>query len=426
MIELNLTHSEAYISAPLDYEGAEKAKRRLLREDNADEPLGWVRLPENYDREELGRIKACAERIRTNSDAVVVVGVGGSYLGARAVLELIRGCEYNLLKKDCPNIYFTGTDYSTGAFSRFLSFIEDKDYSLLVISKSGTTSETAVALRIFRDARLKKYGREGAKERIICITDAKKGALREMCIREGYESFPVPEDIGGRYSVLSSVGLLPLACAGIDIEALLEGARAEMEDCMSENGKNYAISYALSRRALNEDGKAIEILASFEPGFRFFGEWWKQLFGESEGKDLKGIFPSAAEFTTDLHAIGQFIQDGPRILQETVVFFRKSGGDVRVPPAESNADGLDYLVGTSLEDINEKAMQATVKAHYDGGVPVSLITLPDMSEKSVGALIYFFEFACALSAYMSGVNPFNQPGVEAYKKNMSALLKAGS
>ena len=384
--------------------------------------LGWLTLPTDYDKEEFGRIQAAAKRIRENSDVLIVIGIGGSYLGARAVLEFIKSPHYNLLAKDTPQIYFTGNSISSTALSELLALCEGKDVSVNVISKSGTTTEPAIAFRIFKAALEKKYGVEGAKSRIYATTDKARGALKALASREGYESFVVPDNVGGRYSVLTAVGLLPIACCGIDIEALMRGAQAEREDTLKRGVESAAVQYAMSRQALYADGKNIEILAAYEPAFRFMAEWWKQLYGESEGKDGKGIFPASVDLTPDLHSMGQYIQDGIRMLQETVVFFDNSRTSVTVPSDEENLDGLNYLAGREMSYINEKAMQATKAAHISGGVPVTEIRLPEIGEEALGALIYFFEFACGVSGYMEGVNPFNQPGVEAYKKNMFHLL----
>ena len=383
---------------------------------------GWVHLPQAYDREEFARIQAAAKKIQSDSQALVVIGIGGSYLGARGVIDCLCSPNYNLKKKETPNVYFVGNGLSGDALSEVLDLVRDVDFSVNIISKSGTTTEPAVAFRFFRELLEKKYGPEGAAKRIYATTDRHKGALKALAVQAGYESFVVPDDIGGRYSVLTAVGLLPIACCGIDIEALMHGAQAEREDTLKRGVESAAVQYAMSRQALYADGKNIEILAAYEPAFRFMAEWWKQLYGESEGKDGKGIFPASVDLTPDLHSMGQYIQDGIRMLQETVVFFDNSRTSVTVPSDEENLDGLNYLAGREMSYINEKAMQATKAAHISGGVPVTEIRLPEIGEEALGALIYFFEFACGVSGYMEGVNPFNQPGVEAYKKNMFHLL----
>ena len=337
-------------------------------------------------------------------------------------MELLKSPNYNALPKSTPDIYFAGNGISSDAVTEILTMIGDRDFSVNVISKSGTTTEPAIAFRIFKAALEKKYGAEGAKGRIYATTDKARGALKTLADREGYESFVVPDNVGGRYSVLTAVGLLPIACCGIDIEALMHGAQAEREDTLRSGVNSAAVQYAMSRQALYADGKSIEILAAYEPAFRFMAEWWKQLYGESEGKDGKGIFPASVDLTPDLHSMGQYIQDGIRMLQETVVFFDNSRTSIAVPSDDENLDGLNYLAGREMSYINEKAMQATKAAHISGGVPVTEIRLPEIGAEALGALIYFFEFACGVSGYMEGVNPFNQPGVEAYKKNMFHLL----
>ena len=384
--------------------------------------LGWVHLPENYDKEEYARIKAAAAKIRSDSQALVVIGIGGSYLGARAVIELLASPNYNLCKKDGPEIYFVGNGLSTDAMLEVMEQLKGKDWSINVISKSGTTTEPAVAFRIFKALLEEKYGREGAKKRIYATTDAHKGALKGLADAEGYEEFVVPDAVGGRYSVLTAVGLLPIACAGIDIAALMEGAAQAMEELARPGADNPAWQYAAARHALYTGGKKVEILAAYEPSFRFFGEWWKQLYGESEGKEGKGLFPASVEFTADLHSMGQYIQEGERLMFETVVRFDKSRGSITIPHDPDNVDGLNFLAGKELSFVAEQAMRGTLLAHVDGGVPNLVVTVPGRCEKSVGWLIYFFEYACGLSGYLLEVNPFNQPGVEAYKNNMYALL----
>ena len=383
---------------------------------------GWVHLPRDYDKEEFARIQAAAERIRSDSQALVVIGIGGSYLGARAVVELLHSPNFNLTHKDGPEIYFAGNGLSSDAMLEVIDLVKDKDFSVNVISKSGTTTEPAVAFRIFKALLEEKYGREGARKRIYATTDAHKGALKGLADAEGYEEFVVPDAVGGRYSVLTAVGLLPIACAGIDIAALMEGAAQAMEELARPGADNPAWQYAAARHALYTGGKKVEILAAYEPSFRFFGEWWKQLYGESEGKENKGLFPASVEFTADLHSMGQYIQEGERLMFETVVRFDKSRGSITIPHDPDNVDGLNFLAGKELSFVAEQAMRGTLLAHVDGGVPNLVVTVPGRCEKSVGWLIYFFEYACGLSGYLLEVNPFDQPGVEAYKNNMYALL----
>ena len=383
---------------------------------------GWVHLPRDYDKEEFARIQAAAERIRSDSQALVVIGIGGSYLGARAVVELLHSPNFNLTHKDGPEIYFAGNGLSSDAMLEVIDLVKDKDFSVNVISKSGTTTEPAVAFRIFKNLLEEKYGKEEARKRIYATTDAHKGALKGLADAEGYEEFVVPDAVGGRYSVLTAVGLLPIACAGIDIAALMEGAAQAMEELARPGADNPAWQYAAARHALYTGGKKVEILAAYEPSFRFFGEWWKQLYGESEGKENKGLFPASVEFTADLHSMGQYIQEGERLMFETVVRFDKSRGSITIPHDPDNVDGLNFLAGKELSFVAEQAMRGTLLAHVDGGVPNLVVTVPGRCEKSVGWLIYFFEYACGLSGYLLEVNPFNQPGVEAYKNNMYALL----
>ena len=383
---------------------------------------GWVALPEQYDREEFARIQAAAERIKRQSQVLVVVGIGGSYLGARAVIELLSSPNYNLKQKNTPDIYFAGNGLSTDALLELIALIGDRDFSVNVISKSGTTTEPAVAFRIFKGMLEQKYGKEGARERIYATTDRARGALKGLADQEGYETFVVPDAVGGRYSVLTAVGLLPIAAAGIDAAALMEGAREAMEALDVPGADNPAWQYAAARNALYESGKKVELLACYEPSFRFFSEWWKQLYGESEGKDNKGLFPASVEFTADLHSMGQYIQQGERLMLETVVRFARSRGSVTIPHDPDNVDGLNFLAGKDLSFVAEQAMRGTLLAHVDGGVPNILLELPTIGEDTVGELIYFFEYVCGLSGYLLKVNPFDQPGVEAYKKNMFALL----
>ncbi len=390
--------------------------------------LGWVDLPVDYDKDEFSRIKAAAERIKGMCDVLVVIGIGGSYLGARAVIEYIKSNNYNAVKNGTPEIYFAGNSISASALSDLLRMCEGKDICVNVVSKSGTTTEPAIAFRVFRDVLIKKYGEEEAKKRIFATTDKARGTLKEFSDRMGYETFVVPDDIGGRYSVLTAVGLLPIAVAGIDIDALMAGAAAAREQYLfAPFSDNDAMRYAACRNILYRRGKTTEILVSYEPAAAMFAEWWKQLYGESEGKDGKGIYPSSVIFSTDLHSLGQFIQDGSRNLFETVVDIVNPKDSLKVPFDPEDTDGLNYIAGKELDEINHKAMLGTLLAHVDGGVPNLKLETPDRSEYETGYLIYFFELACAISGYMLGVNPFDQPGVESYKKNMFALLgKKGS
>ena len=382
---------------------------------------GWVYLPRDYDKEEFARIQAAAKKIQQQSQVLVVIGIGGSYLGARAVIEVVKSNNYNLKKKDTPDVFFAGNGLSTDALLELLELIGDRDFSVNVISKSGTTTEPAVSFRIFKGLLEKKYGKEGAKERIYAPTDKARGALKGLADAEGYEEFVVPDDVGGRFSVLTAVGLLPIAVAGVDIEALMGGARQAMEELSAPGLDNPAWQYAAARHGLYQSGKAIEVLAGYEPRFRFFAEWWKQLYGESEGKDGKGLFPASVEFTADLHSMGQYIQDGERVMFETVVKFEPDG-EYAIPNDPANVDGLNFLSGKPLAFVAEQAMRGTILAHVDGGVPNVLIEMPKITAQSIGYLIYFFEYVCGLSGHLLEVNPFNQPGVEAYKKNMFALL----
>ena len=383
---------------------------------------GWVKLPANYDKDEFARIKAAAKRIQGNSQVLVVIGIGGSYLGARAVIELLRSNNYNLKKKDTPDILFAGNSLSTDAVLETIALIGDRDFSVNVISKSGTTTEPAVAFRIFKSLLEAKYGKAEAAKRIYATTDKARGALKGLADAEGYEEFVVPDDVGGRYSVLTAVGLLPIAVAGIDIDALMGGAAQAMAELAVPGLDNVAWQYAAARHALYQSGKTIEILAGYEPCFRFFAEWWKQLYGESEGKEGQGLFPASVEFTADLHSMGQYIQEGRRDLCETVLRFEKPHGNLLIPTDPDNVDGLNFLAGKPLSFVAEQALRGTILAHVDGGVPNVLITVPSICEQTAGELIYFFEYVCGLSGYLLGIKPFDQPGVEAYKKNMCALL----
>ena len=422
MVKIDLTGTQGFAPVP-DAAACAAAIDTLVNGTGAGNDFtGWVDLPERYDHAEFARIQAAAQKIQANSKALVVIGIGGSYLGARAVIELLKSPNYNALPKSTPDIYFAGNGISGEALTELLTMIGDRDFSVNVISKSGTTTEPAIAFRIFKELLEKKYGKDGARERIFATTDKARGALKTLATQEGYETFVVPDNVGGRYSVLTAVGLLPIACAGIDIDRLMRGAQEERKQILAEGVSSAAAQYAMQRQYFYRQGKKVEILAAYEPAFRFMAEWWKQLYGESEGKDGVGIFPASVDLTPDLHSMGQYIQDGERMLQETVVFFDRARAEVSVPSDEANLDGLNYLAGRTMSYINEKAMQATRAAHVDGGVPVTVLRLEQDSEEAVGALIYFFEFACGVSGYMSGVNPFNQPGVEAYKKNMFHLL----
>ena len=425
MLKLDLSKIAAFV--PEDYvtsrqAALEKAASMLANHDGpGGDFTGWVYLPRDYDKEEFARIKAAAKKIKEQSEVLVVIGIGGSYLGARAVVELLGSPNYNLKKKDTPDIYFAGNGLSTDALLELIEIIGDRDFSVNVISKSGTTTEPAVAFRIFKAMLEEKYGKEGAKERIYATTDKARGALKGLADTEGYEEFVVPDDIGGRFSVLTAVGLLPIAAAGIDIDALMAGAAKAMEEFGKGGLDNQAWQYAAARHALYQQGKKIEMLACYEPNFRFFAEWWKQLYGESEGKEGKGLFPASVEFTADLHSMGQYIQEGERIMFETVVKFAPKGEFI-IPTDPANVDGLNFLAGKPLSFVNEQAMRGTMLAHVDGGVPNVLVEAPAITADTVGYLIYFFEYVCGLSGYLLEVNPFDQPGVEAYKKNMFALL----
>ena len=425
MLHLDLTKLEGFI--PQDYltqrmAGLEKAASMLANHDGpGGDFTGWVYLPRDYDKEEFARIQAAAKKIQQQSQVLVVIGIGGSYLGARAVIDLLASPNYNLKKKDTPDILFAGNGLSTDALLETIALIGDRDFSVNVISKSGTTTEPAVAFRIFKALLEEKYGKEGARERIYATTDKARGALKGLADAEGYEEFVVPDDVGGRFSVLTAVGLLPIAVAGIDIEELMGGAAQAMNDLSVGGAENPAWQYAAARHALYQGGKKVELLACYEPCFRFFSEWWKQLYGESEGKEGKGLFPASVEFTADLHSMGQYIQEGERLMFETVVQFAPKGEFI-IPNDPENVDGLNFLSGKSMAFVAEQAMRAVILAHVDGGVPNVRIEMPALSAKTAGYLIYFFEYVCGLSGYLLEVNPFNQPGVEAYKVNMYALL----
>ncbi len=388
--------------------------------------LGWIDLPVDYDKEEFARIKKAAAKIQSDSDVLLVIGIGGSYLGARAAIEFLRHSFYNSVSKEIrktPEIYFVGNSISSTYIKHLIDVIGDRDFSINMISKSGTTTEPAIAFRVFKEMMEKKYGKEEAAKRIYATTDRAKGSLKGLATEEGYESFVVPDDVGGRFSVLTAVGLLPIAVSGADIDKLMEGAaegrRLALE---TEYEKNDALLYAAIRNILLRKGKSVEILANYEPSVHYVSEWWKQLYGESEGKDQKGIFPASVDLTTDLHSMGQFIQDGARIMFETVINIEKSREEIIINEEPVDLDGLNYLAGKSVDFVNKSAMNGTILAHTDGQVPNLMVNVPEVNEYYLGELFYFFEFACGVSGYLLGVNPFNQPGVESYKKNMFALL----
>ncbi len=384
---------------------------------------GWVELPTDYDHEEFARIKKAAAKIISDSDVFIVIGIGGSYLGARAAIEFLKSPMYNEMSKKTPSVYFIGNSISSTALSNLLDVCDGKDVSINMISKSGTTTEPAIAFRVLRDYLEKKYGKEGARSRIYCTTDRAKGTLKALADREGYETFVVPDDVGGRYSVLTAVGLLPIAVTGADIDALMQGAAKAQEELKDPDlDRNPSYRYAAIRNILYRKGKEIEMLVSYEPSFTMMNEWWKQLFGESEGKNNRGIFPASAVFSTDLHSMGQYIQQGRRSLFETVVLIDKAQKEIYITEEPENVDGLNFLKDRPMSYINQKAFEGTVLAHTDGGVPNIVLHVPEANEFELGYLIYFFEKACAISGYLLGVNPFNQPGVESYKKNMFALL----
>ena len=406
---------------------AETAKNILVEKSGAgNDFLGWIDLPVNYDKEEFARIQKAADKIKNDSDVLVVIGIGGSYLGARAAIEFLRHSFYNNLPKEVrktPEIYYCGNSISSTYLQHLIDVIGDRDFSVNIISKSGTTTEPAIAFRIFKEMAEKKYGKEEAAKRIYATTDKAKGALKNLATEEGYESFVVPDDVGGRFSVLTAVGLLPIAVSGADITKLMEGAAAGRERALNAPfEENDAVLYAAIRNILHNKGKSVEILANYEPSMHYVSEWWKQLYGESEGKDQKGIFPASVDLTTDLHSMGQFIQDGARIMFETVVNVGEPKATITIGKEPVDLDGLNYLAGKDMDFVNKSAMNGTILAHTDGQVPNLMINVPKQDEYTLGELFYFFEFAVGVSGYMLGVNPFNQPGVESYKKNMFALL----
>ena len=427
-IRLNDTYVKPFIDEAelpaLNGEIAAAHKTLLEGSGEGNDFLGWIDLPVNYDKEEYARIKAAAAKIQKTCDVFVVIGIGGSYLGARAVVEFLKSPVYNNLKKDTPDIYFSGCNISAQSLNELLSICEGKDVCINVISKSGTTTEPAVAFRVFRELLEKKYGKDGARERIFVTTDKARGTLKKFSDEAGYETFVVPDDVGGRFSVLTAVGLLPIAVSGVDTDALIKGAADASAEykASADIATNDCMKYVALRNLMYRNGKTTEVLVNYEPYAAMFNEWWKQLYGESEGKDKKGLFPASVIFSTDLHSLGQFIQDGSRMLFETVVSVKETDEKHAVPYDEANVDGLNFLAGVDLNEVNNKAMQGTILAHVDGGAPNILIEVADKSAYSLGYLIYFFEFACGVSGYVLGVNPFNQPGVEAYKKNMFALL----
>lgn len=406
---------------------ATDAKELLVsREGAGNDFLGWIDLPVDYDKEEFARIKKAAEKIQSDSEVLLVVGIGGSYLGARAAIEFLRHSFYNVVSKEIrktPEIYFVGNSISSTYMKHLIDVIRDRDFSINMISKSGTTTEPAIAFRVFKEILEKKYGKEDAAKRIYATTDKARGALKNLATEEGYETFVVPDDVGGRFSVLTAVGLLPIAVSGADIDKLMEGAasgrKMALETPFEEND---ALKYAAVRNILHRKGKSIEVLANYEPSLHYVSEWWKQLYGESEGKDQKGIFPASVDLTTDLHSMGQFIQDGSRIMYETVLNVETSSEEIVLKEEPVDLDGLNYLAGKTVDFVNKSAMNGTILAHTDGNVPNLMVNIPEQNEFYLGQLFYFFEFACGVSGYILGVNPFDQPGVESYKKNMFALL----
>lgn len=430
MLKVDLSKLQGFIN-PDELEKLEpmvKAAYKLVKDKSGagNDFLGWVDLPEDYDKEEFARIKIAAEKIKGDSDVLVVIGIGGSYLGAKAAVEMLNHGFHNLLpkeKRNAPQIFFLGQNLSGAYLNQVLELIEGKDISVNVISKSGTTTEPAVAFRIMKDYMEKKYGKEEAAKRIYATTDRARGALKTLASAEGYETFVVPDDVGGRFTVLTAVGLLPIAAAGIDIDAMMAGAKAARNDYASDNLKdNECLQYAAARCALYYRGKVTEILVNYEPALIFFSEWWKQLYGESQGKDGKGIFPASVSFSTDLHSMGQYIQEGLRNIFETVIKVAEPTSDFVIEANDDDLDGLNFLAGKTLSYVNTNAFKGTLLAHVDGGVPNVVLNLDRIDAENFGYMVYFFELACAVSGYMTGVNPFDQPGVEAYKKNMFALL----
>ena len=428
-VNLNLKNSGITMKSIMEYkEQVENIHKDLHRRaNNENDFVGWLELPTNYDKEEFKRIKKAAKKIKKESDVLLVIGIGGSYLGARAVIETLTSSFNNLLsarQRKYPQVLYVGNNLSSNYMNELIEYVANKDFSINVISKSGTTTEPAIAFRIFREILENKYGIDEARSRIYATTDKEKGALKVLAQKEGYETFVVPDNVGGRYSVLTAVGLLPIATAGIDIDKLMEGARIAEERYNDSNLKyNECYQYAVARNVLYKLNKNTEILVNYEPKMHYFTEWWKQLYGESEGKDQKGIFPAGVDNTTDLHSMGQYIQEGRRCLFETVLSVKEPKTDIKINPDDDNLDGLNYLAGKTLDFVNKKAMEGTIKAHVSGDVPNIQITMNKLDEENLGELIYFFEKACAMSGNILGVNPFNQPGVEEYKKNMFKLLK---
>ena len=428
-IKLNLKNTGISQKSIMEYkEQVENIHKELHQKANDEKDfVGWLELPTNYDKKEFSRIKKAAKKIKKESDILVVIGIGGSYLGARAVIESLTSTFNNMLtekQRKYPQILYVGNNLSPNYINELIEYIGDKDFSVNVISKSGTTTEPAIAFRIFREILENKYGIDEARSRIYVTTDKERGALKTLADNEGYEKFVIPDNVGGRYSVLTAVGLLPIATAGIDIDKLMQGAQNAQERYDDPNLKyNECYKYAVTRNILYKLYKNTEILVNYEPKMHYFTEWWKQLFGESEGKDQKGIFPAGVDFTTDLHSMGQYIQEGRRNLFETVISIENPKSDITINKDEDNLDGLNYLAGKTLDYVNKKAMEGTVKAHVTGDVPNIMLTIEDLDEENIGELIYFFEKACAMSGMILGVNPFNQPGVEEYKKNMFKLLK---
>lgn len=426
-LKVNDKYLKAYI-AEHEYKGIQAsvtAAHNALeaRSGLGNDFLGWIELPKNYDKEEFARIKAAAQRIQKNSEVLIVIGIGGSYLGARAAIEALKSNLYNSLKKNTPDIYFIGNTISPTYLNEVISLVEGRDFSVNVISKSGTTTEPALAFRVFRELLEERYGAEGAKERIFATTDKARGTLKELSNEKGYETFVIPDDVGGRFSVLTAVGLLPIAVAGCDIDALMTGAAKASDDFTNPDiMQNECYKYAAIRNILYRKGRSVEMLVSYEPSFAMMAEWFKQLYGESEGKDGKGLFPTSATFSTDLHSLGQFIQDGTKLLFETVVHFSKAQKDFFLKDDPANGDGLNFLSNQNMSVVNQKAYEGTILAHTEGGTPNLVLEVPELNETELGYMIYFFEKACAISGYMLGVNPFDQPGVESYKKNMFALL----
>ena len=429
MLKLNLENAKIDEKEIMKYKSQVENIHKDLHRRAGDEEdfVGWLELPTNYNKEEFERIKKAAKKIRRESDVLLVIGIGGSYLGSRAVIDALSSSFVNLQKEEkrkYPMIFYVGNNLSPNYINELIEILEDKDFSVNVISKSGTTTEPAIAFRIFREILENKYGIDEARSRIYVTTDKERGALKTLSEMEGYERFVVPDNVGGRYSVLSAVGLLPIATAGIDIDRLMNGARVPQEKYSDSDLKyNECYRYAIARNILYKSDKLIEVLVNYEPKLHYFTEWWKQLYGESEGKDRKGIFPAGVDYTTDLHSMGQYVQDGRRNLFETVINVKKPNLNIRLNADDDNLDGLNYLAGKDLDYVNKKAMEGTIEAHVSGGVPNIMITIDELNEENIGELIYFFELACGISGNILGVNPFNQPGVEEYKRNMFRLLE---